>query len=532
MDRHAVPAAACRVAVRGAAFWLKALLAAALVLPAVPVFAAGTWTSLTHPPPAFLDSCKLLTNGDVMCHQYNSNKWHRLSPDVNGSYRNGTWNQPPIAPMPNGVDPSFGCNGCVYAPTYFASAVLPDGRVVVIGGEYVSLNAVWTNIGFLYNPVTNTWSTQLNEKFGGGRIGDSSGICLDDGTFVLSDILSGNIEALNPATLAFTKLNPPGKLDINNEETWNILPDGRILTVDTRIVSSFELYDPVANGWGDSGATPVNMTDCCGAPVGNSKEIGPAVLRPDAKVIYFSGNSLGQNAVYDSNTGLWAHTAAMDFPLVPGQTYHYAVADGPASLLPNGNVLVMASPVRNGAPFNAPSHFWEFNGTTLTQTVDTPNSVRFTSYQGRMLLLPTGEVLLAAFDQQSIQDVMLYSNGGAPQNAWRPTITATPTRLNAGQTYSISGKLFNGLSEGATYGDDDQASTNYPLVRITNQASGHVAYARTHDHSRMGVEKVGSNEIVSTQFTVPANIELGESSLVVVANGIASGRVRVRVGSN
>ena len=41
---------------------------------------------------------------------------------------------------------------------------------------------------------------------------------------MLSDILTGNIEELNPATLKFTKLNPPGKLDRNNEETWNILP--------------------------------------------------------------------------------------------------------------------------------------------------------------------------------------------------------------------------------------------------------------------------------------------------------------------
>src|SRR6185295_15605143 len=119
----------------------------------------------------------------------------------------------------------------------------------------------------------------------------SSGICLEDGTFVLSDILSGNIESLNPATLAFTKLKPPGKLDLNNEETWNILPDGRDLTVDTPILASFELYDPVSNSWGDSGATPVNMADCCGAPVGNSKEIGSGVLRPDGTVFYLSGNS-------------------------------------------------------------------------------------------------------------------------------------------------------------------------------------------------------------------------------------------------
>jgi hypothetical protein len=194
-------------------------------------------------------------------------------------------------------------------------------------------------------------------------------------------------------------------------------------------------------------------------------------------------------------------------------------------LLPNGNVLVMASPVYPTKPpgvFNTPSHFYEFDGTNLTQVADSPNAASFISYQGRMVLLPSGEVLVTAYDQVATQDVQLYSNGGAPQDAWRPVITTAPSAIVAGNTYSISGRVFNGFSEGASYGDDAQSSTNYPLVRIRNQATGHVFYARTHDHSRMGVEAVGSAEIVTTQFDVPAGAEPGPSDLVVVVNGIPS----------
>src|SRR5204862_3253172 len=128
--------------------------------------------------------------------------------------------------------------------------------------------------------------------------------------------------------------------------------------------------------------------------VTDSEEVGPAVLRPDGTLIAFSGTNSGRNAVYNTATGTWAATgAAGDFPLVPGQTYHYAVADGPASLLPNGNVLVMASPVLlTNPPFSTPSHFFEFDGTNLTQVADSPNAASFISYQGAMLLLPTGEV--------------------------------------------------------------------------------------------------------------------------------------------
>ena len=73
---------------------------------------------------------------------------------------------------------------------------------------------------------------------------------------------------------------------------------------------------------------------------------------------------------------------------------------------------------------------------------------------------------------------------------------------------------------GADVGDELNAATNYPLVRITNVASSHVVYARTHGHSSMGVA-TGST-IVSTQFDVPSTAESGASTLVVVANGIAS----------
>ena len=73
--------------------------------------------------------------------------------------------------------------------------------------------------------------------------------------------------------------------------------------------------------------------------------------------------------------------------------------------------------------------------------------------------------------------------------------------------------------EASRFGDDAQAATNYPLVRITNLATGHVFYSRTHDHSSMGV---ASEEVVSTSFDVPATQERGLCKLEVVANGIPS----------
>jgi len=70
-------------------------------------------------------------------------------------------------------------------------------------------------------------------------------------------------------------------------------------------------------------------------------------------------------------------------------------------------------------------------------------------------------------------------------------------------------------------------NSSYALVRITNNSSNHVIYAKTHNPSTMGVAT--GKKIVSTSFDVPKTAETGASSLVVVANGIPSAPVSVTV---
>lgn len=128
-----------------------------------------------------------------------------------------------------------------YAPLYFYSGVLPSGNVVVVGGEYNGASgSVWTNAGFLYNPVADTWSA-LTVPWGNGRLGDAQGVILDDGTLLLAcgACPAGDFRmaSFDESTLTFTSFTPTGKADQHNEENWNILPNGTVLTVDTRIAS-------------------------------------------------------------------------------------------------------------------------------------------------------------------------------------------------------------------------------------------------------------------------------------------------------
>jgi len=137
------------------------------------------------------------------------------------------------------------------------------------------------------------------------------------------------------------------------------------------------------------------------------------------------------------------------------------------------------------------------------------------------MVLPTGETMV------SDGSVQLYTTTGTYQDSWRPTISNFPASVTRGSSYHISGTQFNGLSQAASFGDEYETSTNYPLVRITNKSSHHVFYARTHDHSSMGVA-TGTTP-VSTNFDVPAAAETGASTLEVVANGIPSVAVNITV---
>jgi hypothetical protein len=299
-----------------------------------------------------------------------------------------------------------------------------------------------------------------------------------------------------------------------------LLTDGTVLTVDTNNPSNLthaEKYVPKKGRWISAGSTQVKLPDTNSDNSG-SHEMGPAVLRPDGTV--FAAGATGHTAIYTppanpKQPGTWV--AGPDFPVIQGQG-QLDIADGPAALLPNGNVLAAASP----GIFNNPTHFFEFDGTSLTEVAATPNARRITSFEGRMLVLPTGQILFT----DGTPDVEVYTSPGNPDPGWAPTITSAPAQIARGSSFVISGTLFNGLSEAVAYGDDASAATNYPLVRVTNQATGHVFYLKTHDHSRMGV---GFQGTVSTNVDVANTVETGAGSLEVVTNGIASAAVAVTV---
>lgn len=461
---------------------------------------AQTWVPLTNQPTFSPAAEFLLTDGRVIMQDNSQTDWWVLTPDINGSYVNGTWSQ--VASTPAN-----------YAPLFYASAVLADGRLAIIGGEYNFGDDAFTTLGAVYDPKTDTWKRLAAPK-GWPTVGDAASVVLPDGAFMVASCCDFVTRGTNDAATATGNdlhWNPTGlgKADNYDEEAFTLLPSGKVLLVDVTNPKSSEIYDPNTGAWTSAGTLPVAVAD----PVGG--EIGPAVLRPDGTVLQTGATK--HNAIYDSNTGFWS--AAPNFPL-NGSGQQLDVYDGPASILPDGNVLVMTSP----GQYQTGLQFFEWNGKKFNPAPATPNAANASSYYGRMLVLPDGGVMQTDYST----DVEIYYSSRNPNPAWAPTITGVATKFHPGEeNRELSGTQLNGLSQGAAFGDDFQDATNYPLVRITNNATGHVFYCRTHDHSSMGVAT--GSLIVTTKFDVPADTELGASELAVVANGIPSNSVAVTI---
>jgi len=449
----------------------------------------GWWTKLNNAPGYGASTMLLLTDGTVMCQEEGGVKWKKLTPDAFGNYVNGTWSD--LAPMHN-------------TRRYYASAVLRNGNVIVSGGEYSDAGSE-TNKTELYNPVTDTW-TVISPPAGWTGVGDSPCAVLPDGRMIMGSYNSTKTAIYDPVTNSWAA--GPTKGAASSEESWVLLPDETVITVRCNSSRKADKYVAATNTWVDGGTLPTGIIET------SSSEIGAGILLNDGRAFYAGANNhtaLYTPPVIASDPGTW--TMGPDFPN-DSSGRSVGCKDTPSCLMTNGKVLVSAGPV-DGSHWLTPTYFFEFNGSSLTRVTDPGNATNF-PYIGRMLLLPTGQILFAA----QTNEIYVYNYFSCPSSTWRPHITSYPHMVRPFHTYTIHGTNLNGLSQAVGYGDDAAAATNYPLVRIKHLATGKIRYCKTFDHSSMGVAT--GSAINLTHFIVPWNIEEGPSEICVVANGISS----------
>jgi len=468
----------------------RVLLAGAALCAATPVAAAGSWTKLVHNPPAAINVMLLLPDGTVMAQRQSATAWYRLTPDSTGSYVNGTWTT--LAPM-------------IDSRLYFSSQVLRDGRVFVAGGEYGTGGSkaevydpqanAWTPVNppaALWNPATDSFVDSLSEVLPDGRVLIMPVFPHSSGVGLIYDPVANSWSNAG-------KLKHGGS---ESEGSWVTLPDSSLLVIDAFSTTS-ERFITATNSWINDAVAPVPVYDNV---VG---EMGGALLLPNGKAFFLGAT--GHTVLYtpSGSTAQGSWVAGPDIPAAQ------STPDAPCAMLVTGNVLCAVSdkptPSNN---FPSPTRFYEYdpfaNAFTATGAPvgSSDNTPAFTT---AMLDLPDGKVLYSHMGTS----VYVYTPDGAPLAAGKPSITSITQ--NPDGTWHLVGTGLNGISEGATYGDDLQMSSNYPLVRLTAGAT--VRYARSFGWSSTGV-MTGATP-VSTEFST-AGLPGGDYSLEVVANGIAS----------
>ena len=469
-------------------------LSAAFILTAVlsnDLCGQGTWSPVTGINAAG-GTAMTLSDGSIMVKTAAGggdgigNIWDRITPNASGSYINGTWSSLP---------------SMASTRLYISTQMLKDGRVYVTGGEYGT--GYGNKAGDVYNPITNTWT---QTPLPGGTVSDANSEILEDGRVVQALVCCGlktNI-FYNPSSNTYSPA--PACIGIHNESAWLKLKDNSILMVD-RNTTSTERYIPASNQWTVDASTPQALYD------GFGLETGGAYLLPDGRS-WWPG-STGRSAYYTPSGSTAPGTWSVG-PVFPNNT---GQCDAGGAIMCNGKILTAGSPTpTSGNVFKSPTYFYEFDYQTNTYTtLNLPVGNTYTNvpvYYFNFMNLPDGKVLVS---RQDTNLYFIYTPTGGPQASWQPTVTAIVAQSGC-NTFTMTGKLFNGISQGSSYGDDWQNNTNYPIVRLTQGSN--VYYARTSNWNSIGVAR--GNLADTVKFTTQLTLPMGTYSLQVIANGIAS----------
>jgi len=271
--------------------------------------AGGTWFALAHPPPGGVDNALLLSDGTVICGD-GGQTWRRLTPDIHGSYVNGTWSQ--IA-------------STKYSRLFFSSQVLTNGNVYVAGGEYG--NGI--NHAEVYDTLNNAW-TDVPQPSANPNYSDAVSKMLPNGN-VLQGTTGGGVWIYNPV---LNNITAAASARNQNEACWVRLPNDNILTIDAFGMQS-EHYVPSLNTWYNDGNVPVSL-------YGVGGELGAGFVLPNGTVFYIGGTT--HTAIYTPGSSLTAAGTWVAGPDMVFGTNGLGAVDAPAAMMVNGQILCAIGP--------------------------------------------------------------------------------------------------------------------------------------------------------------------------------------------
>src|SRR5260370_9025522 len=106
--------------------------------------------------------------------------------------------------------------------------------------------------------------------------------------------------------------------------------------------------------------------------------------------------------------------------------------------MPDGSVVCAGGPAGEGGKCPGPTQFFEFDGASLNSVPNPPNNGG-PPYVGRMLLIPSGQVLFANGSNQ----MFAYTPSDGPDPACAPHVTSRPHTIEETHSSTLSARQLN-----------------------------------------------------------------------------------------
>ena len=378
------------------------------------VGSADTWTPLKNLAPSSVALMIQMTDGTILVQSYDGQSWRKLTPDITGSYINGTWTTLASAPI---------------ARLYFADQVLPNGKFWITGGEYSGpgLLANWSNTGYIYDPVANTWTTTApypnqpqpgcpfisylsgNLTSGSPQITGIypytsglvvgwgvSGTGIPSGATIVSidSATQITVSANAAATLSGSRVNFNHSYELTvclGDEPSMLLPGGMIL-VGNLVFPNTYIYNVATNSWAETGTKhyPESSDE-----EGWTKLANGGVFNYDLFHSIATGGSYAE--IYTPSTGTWSGispsdgSAAGTIPQLSSSVVGFEL--GPSLRLQDGRVLVIGATQHTGL-YTPSTNTWAAGPDTIGTLSGSPAA--FGADDAAAAILPNGHVIFSA----------------------------------------------------------------------------------------------------------------------------------------
>ena len=412
-----------------------------------------------------------------------------------------------------------------------ASMLLPGTKILA-----ASIKALST---YIYDVASDTWSPTGSKVNSYDK--EEGWVTLADGTVLTYDLPktyqagTGYAERYNPVTGKWSSVSPGdktagGSLPALSTPAMNEmgplirLLDDRILAIGAN--NHTALYTPSTNTWA---AGPDISGVVGGAPLPFGADDAPAAILPNGHVIFTADAAVGITSTGSTTTGSAVVTAvpstsqlrvgwAVSGTGIPSAATIKSI-DSPSQVTLSGNATASGNgAIVFGGRFSPPAQLFDFDPASnqiapVSPALQDNQLTTIPAYKTWMLMLPTGQLLLA----DNTQQLYIYTPDGTAPASLVPSVSAIAPKGTG--VFTLTGSRLSGQSAGATYGDDAESDENYPIIRFTS-SSGNVYYARTTNWSYIGVGAGPASQ--TADFTLNSSMPGGTYTITVCAAGLQS----------